>query len=208
MVAANSDDEFEPAPDSLQEILAIDEPTILSEANKNAYECLVCQEKVTAEKNSKLYRLPPILMLCLQRFSSGVKNNKKIDFPLTGLDMAPYLEKVQPGEDHIYDLYGVVNHTGSLQFGHYFSYVYNEPAGKWFEYNDSIVKEIKKERNIWDKSSGDVDDSLDEASLRSSVVTANAYVLFYKRRGLQMDSEGDYLRLKKSAKGHLDHIFK
>ena len=33
-------------------------------------------------------------------------------------------------------------------------------------------------------------------------------MLFYRKRGLQLDSEGDYLRLRKSAKGHLDHVFK
>ena len=42
--------------------------------------------------------------------------------------------------DNIYDLYGVINHSGSLQFGHYYSYVYNEPAGKWFEYNDFNIE--------------------------------------------------------------------
>jgi hypothetical protein len=51
-------------------------------------------------------------MLCLQRFKSGTKNNSKVEFPLEGLDMTPFL--AEPYGDNIYDLYGIINHSGSL----------------------------------------------------------------------------------------------
>ena len=44
----------------------------------------------------------------------------------------------------IYDLYGVVNHSGSLSFGHCFAYCKNKKTGKWYEHNDSSVSEISK----------------------------------------------------------------
>jgi hypothetical protein len=63
----------------------------------------------------------------------------------------------------LYDLYGVVNHTGSLQFGHYFSYCFHEPSEAWMTFNDSTVRQMQE----------------------SEVVTSAAYVLFYRRRGFQ-----------------------
>jgi ubiquitin C-terminal hydrolase len=42
----------------------------------------------------------------------------------------------------IYDLYGVVNHSGSLSFGHYYAYCKNKHTGKWYEHNDSSVSEM------------------------------------------------------------------
>jgi ubiquitin C-terminal hydrolase len=63
------------------------EPTVLSEENKNAYECTVCASKQKALKSSRLHYLPPTLILCLQRFKSGQKNQTLVEFPLHGLDL-------------------------------------------------------------------------------------------------------------------------
>lgn len=58
----------------------------------------------------------------------------------------------------IYDLYGVVNHYGSMTFGHYTAYVKNQD--QWKTYDDSSVSNMNM---------GDVNSEA-------------AYVLFYKRR--------------------------
>ena len=42
----------------------------------------------------------------------------------------------------IYDLYGVVNHHGNVNFGHYTAYCKNWKTGKWYDFNDSMVSEI------------------------------------------------------------------
>ncbi|CAG0889491.1 unnamed protein product [Darwinula stevensoni] len=64
-------------------------------------------------------------------------------------------------EDHLYDLYAVVNHHGSdLQGGHYTAYCKNSMDGKWYEFDDTQVE------------------SLSEGAL----VTQDAYLLFYQRR--------------------------
>lgn len=44
----------------------------------------------------------------------------------------------------IYDLYGVVNHHGSLYGGHYTAYCQNFLDKKWYEFNDSRVTPIGK----------------------------------------------------------------
>jgi len=50
-----------------------------------------------------------------------------IDFPLTDLDMGPYLafgpeSQLAPPE---YELFGIVNHFGTMHGGHYIAYVKN-----------------------------------------------------------------------------------
>jgi ubiquitin carboxyl-terminal hydrolase 4/11/15 len=60
----------------------------------------------------------------------------------------------------LYDLYGVVNHYGSLGAGHYTAYCQNFLNKKWYEFNDSRVSEIS----------------------RNDVVSESSYVLFYRRK--------------------------
>ena len=46
-----------------------------------------------------------------------------------------------------YKMTGSIVHQGdSINFGHYYSYKYNKNTKKWYIYNDSIVKEVSKER--------------------------------------------------------------
>ena len=60
----------------------------------------------------------------------------------------------------VYDLYGVVNHYGSLGGGHYTAFCQNFINKKWYEFNDSRVSEIR----------------------RGDIVTGDSYVLFLRRR--------------------------
>lgn len=45
-----------------------------------------------------------------------------------------------PSDDYIYDLAGIVVHTGTAQMGHYYSFIRDRATGKWFEFNDSRVE--------------------------------------------------------------------
>jgi len=59
------------------------------------------------------------------------KLNTFINFPLYDLDMSEYVcfPEMLTGKDkkeHCYDLYGIVNHYGSMTGGHYTAYVKNE----------------------------------------------------------------------------------
>ena len=63
---------------------------------ENAWYCNICKNHVEATKKIELYSAPPILVFCLQRFKSQSiyfkdKLEDKIDFPVTGLDMTPYV---------------------------------------------------------------------------------------------------------------------
>lgn len=57
-----------------------------------------------------------------------------------------------------YELFGVVQHLGSIGRGHYTSYCKNI-NGKWYEYNDENVRQVSPE----------------------TVLSSQAYLLFYRR---------------------------
>ena len=57
--------------------------------------------------------------------------------------MSNYIdEQLCKDSEFNYELYGVINHIGSLEFGHYFTFIKKLNNKKWIEYNDSVVKEI------------------------------------------------------------------
>ena len=106
-----------------------------------------------------------------------IKNPAHITFPLTGLDMTPYL-RGESTEEEIYDLFAVVEHVGRrMDGGHYIAYVRaKDPVGKdvWWKCNDA---------KCWIVS-GD------------TVSTAQGYIWFYERRtqrGITPEDWGDVI---------------
>lgn len=81
--------------------------------------------------------------------------------------MRPYVLSLKDEpEPVIYDLYGVSNHYGSLNGGHYTASVKNCVNGSWYNMNDSSCG----------SSSGSQRD----------IVTPAAYLLFYRKRDNQV----------------------
>lgn len=111
-----------------------------------------------------------MLILHLKRFKiTGMqarKMNCMISFPLYDLDLSRYVHFVQPGTCYLYDLFGIVNHFGTMQNGHYLSYVKNERTGEWLQYDDSKCTPLTE----------------------SQVHTTAAYILFYRRKDLSKHS--------------------
>lgn len=81
---------------------------------------------------------------------------------MTGLDVSKYLKSDQKnsGESTIYDLFGVVNHFGSLNGGHYTATCKSSIDNGWYYYNDSSVSSAGNQK----------------------IMNDAAYVLFYRRR--------------------------
>ena len=76
-------------------------------------------KKEKASKRIMFWSLPDILIITLKRFSNNnQKNNKKITFPLTDLDMSKYIIGYDK-KSYKYDLFGICNHSGGVSGGHY-----------------------------------------------------------------------------------------
>jgi len=83
--------------------------------------------KSPATKQNLLWETPPILVMHLKRFETTERRKlRKIDkfvsFPLS-LDLSNFFHRDAAIEQIMYELYGVVEHHGSLHSGHYVAYV-------------------------------------------------------------------------------------
>ncbi|CAD8064849.1 unnamed protein product [Paramecium sonneborni] len=140
----------------------------------NSWYCNQCNQHVKGIKQLLLYSTPQILIFQLKRFKSSddisqkIKNNIFVKFPQI-LNMAKYVTNLKLPNDYLnghdinelkYKLFGVINHYGELQEGHYNSFIKNLEDQKWYCYDDSQVTEMQLQ----------------------DIVTENAYVLCYERQ--------------------------
>ncbi|CAK7263699.1 hypothetical protein SEPCBS119000_000615 [Sporothrix epigloea] len=139
---------------------------ILSE--NDMWYCPRCKEHRRASKKFDLWKTPDILVVHLKRFSSsGWRRDKldmRVDFPVESLDITKRVLDRQSGKEEVYDLIGVDDHWGGLGGGHYTAFAKNFIDHQWYEYNDSSVSKV---------------------SDPACVVSAAAYLLFYRRRSSQ-----------------------
>ena len=125
--------------------------------------CEKCKKKEWHTKVIKISQPPNILILSLQRQNprTGTKNNSYVDFS-DELDMSVYLDhECWNKNDAKYSLYGIGNHSGSINFGHYYAYI--KINNSWYSFNDSSVSPHSKGEN------------------NSS---SEAYILFYKKKSV------------------------
>ncbi|XP_044762795.1 ubiquitin carboxyl-terminal hydrolase 8-like isoform X2 [Coccinella septempunctata] len=125
--------------------------------------CSKCKERRKCTKSFSIQKFPKILVIHLKRFSPTERFRGKlsvtVDFPLEGLDMSKYAaEEVTSSR---YNLYAVSNHSGTTYSGHYTAYCRHPYAMSWHEYNDSRVSSVSPR----------------------SIVSSEAYVLFYEQEG-------------------------
>ncbi|KAK9473563.1 uncharacterized protein V1510DRAFT_414376 [Dipodascopsis tothii] len=131
----------------------------------DAWLCPACKQQRKASKTLRISRLPPLLLIHLKRFKvSGHWSNKLdtfVDFPTAHLDLTAYWpdyvpedqswrDKFPPSDQNppfVYNLYGVVNHYGSVRGGHYTSYVKKLNKG-WLIFDDSRVASCPQERLV------------------------------------------------------------
>ena len=114
--------------------------------------------KETVSKKISFWHFPDIFIICLKRFQRGVKNNALVRFPLTGLDLSPYVCGYEAAKFSHYNLYATCNHYGNLSYGHYTANILN--GEEWICFNDGNVGKISNEEDVM----------------------KNAYCLFYRIR--------------------------
>ena len=115
---------------------------------------------------TKIWQLPPILVIVFKRFCNNIhKDNQLINFELNNFDVSEYIssENINPPLNTKYKLISVINHSGSINTGHYYTYCIDEDTDKWYKYDDMYVSSISNP-NI--------------------IVSSNAYMLTYIRNDL------------------------
>jgi len=116
--------------------------------------------KTNIRKKILFWSFPNILVIDFKRFNNRFqKNQVLITFPFDNLDLSHYVIGYKK-DIYKYELYGVCNHSGGTQGGHYTAYIKNA-NGKWYHFNDTNVTEV---------------------GLIESIISPKAYVLFYRRK--------------------------
>ena len=121
--------------------------------------CEKCNKKDLYHQKSILFaKLPKILIFSIQRYNyfSFGKSNKSIEF-YDEIDLKNFIDNdLENNNNTKYKLFGISNHSGTLDFGHYYSYT--KVNDNWYEFNDSYVSK----KNI-------------------SYNSTNVYALFYEQ---------------------------
>jgi len=126
--------------------------------------------KQNVHKRLVYWSLPDVMILDIKRFEfnettfSFVKNQTAIKIPVENVDFSKYVEGYNK-ESYVYDLYGICNHHGDENFGHYTSTV-KTANSKWYNFNDTNVKEV---------------------SIPNEIVGNTPYCLFYRKRNIKQD---------------------
>ncbi|KJK61380.1 protein of unknown function DUF3517 [Aspergillus parasiticus SU-1] len=173
----------------------------------NKYSCTSCGRHVDAVKRACLKDVPDNLIFHLKRFDFDMvtmmrsKINDEFQFP-EHIDMSPF--KVEHLSDpdaevqeDLFELVGVLVHSGTAESGHYYSYIRERPTadtrGSWVEFNDSDVTRFDPSK-IADQCFGGYNDSMNNNSMgqvRFNKVW-NAYMLFYQRVSSMESSKSIY----------------
>lgn len=132
--------------------------------DNNRFYCSHCRARRDSLKKIEIWKLPPVLLVHLKRFSYDGRWKQKlqtsVDFPLENLDLSQYV--IGPKNNlKRYNLFSVSNHYGGLDGGHYTAYCKNAARQRWFKFDDHEVSDISV----------------------SSVRSSAAYILFYTSLG-------------------------
>jgi len=118
------------------------------------YECEKCENVKNNKMEKKIMNIPKTLIMKIKKYynidNRMIKNNQAIKYPPI-LDIQPY---IIGNESVKYELYAIINHVGSMNSGHYYSYVkkYNTKTNTFFNQwnccNDSNVSTITNEEAL------------------------------------------------------------
>ncbi|XP_067012393.2 ubiquitin carboxyl-terminal hydrolase 8 [Anabrus simplex] len=125
----------------------------------SGWKCPSCKEPRDAVKKFDIIKLPPILVVHLKRFCVEGWCRKRqtfVDFPLDDFEMKKYVVNRDQKYTN-FNLYGVSNHYGTMEGGHYTAYCKSSFYHKWYKFDDHEVSELSP----------------------SDVRSGAAYILFY-----------------------------
>ncbi|RNJ57510.1 Ubiquitin carboxyl-terminal hydrolase 34 [Verticillium nonalfalfae] len=162
---------------------------------ENKYKCSTCDRHVDAVKRACLKDIPDNLIFHLKRFDFNLRTltrskiNDYFSFP-NRIDMRPYtveyLNQESPtSEEDVFELVGVLVHSGTAESGHYYSYIRERPSTAdletWLEFNDEAV-------STWDAAQleaatfgGPDTNQVNDANSVAYDKSYSAYMLFYQR---------------------------
>ncbi|KAI9676402.1 MAG: hypothetical protein M1817_000559 [Caeruleum heppii] len=146
-----------------------------------------------AKKGVIFESFPQVLHLQLKRFEYDInrdammKVNDRYEFPET-FDASPYLsEDADKSEPYIYQLHGVLVHSGDFNAGHYYAYLKPTKEGNFYKFDDDRVTRATPREVMEENFGGEY--SVANGAVRSPYTrtssnkrSMSAYMLVYIRQ--------------------------
>ncbi|KAL3445864.1 hypothetical protein BJX65DRAFT_280503 [Aspergillus insuetus] len=153
-----------------------------------------------AKKGEIFESFPPVLHLHLKRFEYDIhrdammKINDRHAFPME-FDASPYLSKdADKSESWVYQLHGVLVHSGDLNAGHYFAFLKPTKDGYWYRFDDDRVTRATDKEVLEENYGGEYELPNGTVGVRqpytrglSTKRSTNAYMLVYIRKSRSDD---------------------
>lgn len=151
-----------------------------------------------AKKGVVFKSFPPVLHLQLKRYEydfyrdTMIKINDRYEFPLE-IDLSPYLEEGSDmSEPWVYQLHGVLVHSGDLNAGHYYALLKPTKDGHWYKFDDDRVTRATMKEVLEDNFGGDLPYPNAQNGGRNPVRFnykrhSSAYMLVYLRKSRLAD---------------------
>ena len=112
--------------------------------NKVEMECLNCKTMMEVEEETKIVKLPEILIFTLERFLGGTNKVEIVPDPI--LELESYVDPNLTAHNTRYELFAINIRFGSTKnFGHEICQI--KIGNNWFEFNDSSASLKKKDYN-------------------------------------------------------------
>ncbi|KAM0377039.1 hypothetical protein HYE67_003686 [Fusarium culmorum] len=161
----------------------------------NKYKCSTCDRHVDAVKRACIKDVPENLIFHLKRFDFNLRTlqrskiNDYFSFP-SRVDMRPYtIEHLSnpesDGEEDMFELVGVLVHSGTAESGHYYSYIRERPSSvdspSWVEFNDDMVAPWDPAQMEQATFGGTNQRPLQDSNGLMFDRNYSAYMLFYQR---------------------------
>ena len=150
-----------------------------------------------AKKGVIFESFPEVLHLQLKRFEYDVnrdammKVNDRYEFPEI-FDASPYLsDGADKSEPYIYQLHGVLVHSGDLNAGHYYAYLKPTSDGYFYKFDDDRVTRATIKEALEENFGGDYANSMMNGNIGfrnpysrtlSTKRSMSAYMLVYIRQ--------------------------
>ena len=146
--------------------------------------CPKCQKNSPSFYQTVILNAPNILIIFIIRVFNGQYYENTIDFP-SMLNLRDCILE-DKNKSANFELIGIINHTGSAQFGHYTADCKNFIDKNWYHFNDSWADYLEKDnsahkqsfniKNFWKSSDNEIEEGRN--------ISDKALLLFYQREGI------------------------